>query len=184
MQLCFVCYQPLINAQVVAADWTSQTAGTVDGISYTAPDFTGFSNLGNFDLSGSDYSAAPLSNNQEVVNYDDDTDWTLNFSAPVYNLRIYIVFWRTASDGIFSESSGTLLSGTNLILNGGDTVDATQYGNGIVEFSGPITSLSFDSSNTNPFGGASIAMTFSGSSTPLSAATDVPTLSEWGLIIL
>lgn len=66
---------------------------------------------------------------------------------------------------------------SNFTVNGGNMIDVSPgFGNGIVEFSEPVTSLTY-----TPLAGSrsEITLTFAGTNTaPVSA------FSEWGLIVL
>lgn len=128
-------------AQIGAIWDASATSGTLDGISFTV---TGFGNpaLNNADLSSSDYSAAPLNSNQQLISYANESNWTITFDSPIKNLRLYISSWRRGS-GVNSSgtlsTNGTKLSGSKFTLTCTEVDVSTSYANGIVEFAEDIT---------------------------------------------
>jgi hypothetical protein len=166
------------NAQDTAV-WNTTTTGTLCGATFTVTGMTG-PFFFTADLSVADYSAAPLSATQQTVAYDQNDDWTVTFSEPISNLRVYVVAWRSTTDGTF-DSTPTILSGSNFTVTGNDLEVSVNFGNGIVDFSGDISSLSFNYTNASGATDA-VLLTFTGSC----AAADgvIPTLGRWGLMIL
>jgi hypothetical protein len=140
---------------VVAANWTNATSGTLNGVSFTfSPAGTGLTAQ---DLSGSSYSAFPLSSSQQVVTYTSSSNWTVTFGQPVSDLLLYDRFWRgvecltndevlagrttcsytfSAPFSVFGNALPITVSGQTL------TIPNSVYGNGILRFSGPLTTLS------------------------------------------
>jgi len=137
MSLAFV-----VNAQTDTVIWSSPTSGTLQGIPFVITNLNGTS-FSSWDYTGSDFSVAPLSANQRSSEYQGESDWTITFNTPISNLRVYARWWRT-DNYIFSQSF-TLLSGSGFTISG-DTLITSGWGNGIIEFVGPITSLSVTAS--------------------------------------
>lgn len=138
------------------------------------------------DLTGSDYAAAPLSPNTLTFDYDALSDWTATFDPPVENLLLYLVNWRGVAGGIdpvtyqfnrpfvvLSGLGGAAVSNGNTLL----TIPGSIFGDGIVLFSGSISSLSV--STDSPTSSAQ-SLTFA--ILPPRAPAAIPTLSEWGLM--
>lgn len=148
-------------AAAIGVDWTTPTTGDLDGTSVTLSNI----NIPNFfttDLSGSDYSAAPLSTSQQTVAYDQNSDWTTTFSSSVSNLLLYGVFWRGGNTITFDQSftiasgfAGATVAGNSITLPG----SVNTFSNGIIEFTGPVSSLSADSS-IPPGRASQIGLTF------------------------
>lgn len=145
-------------------------------------------NLVNLDLSGPDFAAAPLSSNQVVFDYPALSDWTATFDPPVANLLLYIKFWRGVAGGpdpvtyqfdrpftVLSGLGGTTVSNGNTVLS----VPGSIFSDGILQFTGPVNSLSIQTNadNTNRQ-----ELTFGLLSSDL--LINVPALSEWGLIAM
>jgi hypothetical protein len=127
-----------------AINWTSGDAGVRDGIGVT---FNG----GRAGLATADYAAAPLSPALPSVDYTSSSGWTITFSDPVSDLLLYTIWWRGV-DGLstpatFSytfDASFAILSGETGVtqVGGALQIPNTLWGNGILRFSGPLTSLS------------------------------------------
>lgn len=140
------------------------------------------------DLTVPDYAAAPLSPNTVTFDYAALSDWTATFDPPVENLLLYLVNWRGDSGGpdpdtyqfdrpftVLSGLGGTTVSNGNTML----TVPAGIFADGIVQFSGTVSSLSVQTNSDNS---SSQSLTFGVFSSDLSF--NVPTLSEWGLMAM
>ena len=67
--------KPAQATVATSVDWTSPGAGDLNGIGVTF--FPSGESVTSFDLSGPNYSAAPLSAATETTNYDSGTDWTV-----------------------------------------------------------------------------------------------------------
>ena len=154
---------------------------TVNMLDVTSPSFF----IG--DLSGPDFAAAPLSPNQVTVSYDTLSDWTTTFDPPVGNLLLYVVFWRGVAGGpdpvtyqfdqpftVLSGLGGTSVSNGNTLLS----VPGSIFASGIVQFAGPVSSLSVQ---TNSDSSSAQALTFGIFLSDRSV--NIPTLSEWGLLV-
>ncbi|MEW6144516.1 MAG: IPTL-CTERM sorting domain-containing protein [Thermodesulfobacteriota bacterium] len=141
------------------------------------------------DLSGPDFAAAPLSSNTVVVEYDVLSDWTATFDPPVENLLLYIIFWRGIAGGpdpvtyqfdqsftVLSGLGGTTVSNGNTLLS----IPGSFFANGILQFSGPVSSLSVLTNGNN---NSSQVLTFGVFSSDI-PPTNIPTLSEWGLMAM
>lgn len=167
-------------------DTAAVTTGDLDG---TAVTISGLEDpaLESVDLTGPDYSAAPLSASTIILTYGATSDWTASFSQPVGNLLLYVVFWRgvAGGPGIVTydfDQPFTVLSGlSDAIVSNGNTrlsVPDDIYAEGIVEFTGPVSSLSV---HTNADEGNFQDLTFG--ILPSTEST-IPTLSEWGMITM
>src|SRR5262245_36127370 len=73
------------SSATAAVDWQSASGTTATGhLGGTLVTMTGLSNafpgpnIGHFDLSGADYSGAPLSSSQETINYAFNSTWTVS----------------------------------------------------------------------------------------------------------
>ena len=156
------------SAQVTPVDWDTNSAA---GITFNVSGFVERPAIQNRNLSGADYSGAPLGSSVETLFYGGQSDWRLALSQPVPQLFLYVDAWRgNLFDGgvdpptnyVFSQPF-TILSGLNGAGTSGNTLtlpdDATNaaYYYGVLRFDGPITNLSVDSSMA--FNG-SLSMTF------------------------
>ena len=131
---------------LAGAIWTSSTTGTLNGVGFTMTQLRD-ANPSNWDMSTSDFSAAPLSATQNSGTISHGDDWVVTFASPISDLKLYCKYWRTASY-VFSQPLTLLSSGNGLTSPNSNTVTvgANAWGNGIVQFAGPITTLSVNSS--------------------------------------
>jgi len=135
--------------------WTSPTSGSVNSVTVTATYSQGSPSLANYDLSGPAFNPAG-GVSQQTVDYSVDSAITWTFSSAVTNLDLYALYWRGTAGGIGGPSDGRyVFSATPTIQSGlsgasivtpvsGDPylqVGSSNYYNGILRFSGPITSL-------------------------------------------
>jgi hypothetical protein len=135
----------------IPIDWADGTSGTLNGVGVTIMFSVGTVTLGNSDLSGPNFSAFPLSSSQERLQYFSRADWTVTFAQPVSGLLLYESGWRgtqgctgTTCSYNFTDpfsvvsgnSSAVTVSGNSLLIG------TTVFANGILEFSGPLTTLS------------------------------------------
>ena len=140
---------------IAGAVWTSATTGTLNGVSFT---LTNSSSSGDttWDLTTSQFSVAPLSATQSMVDYGTGDDWTVTFASPITNLKLYCKWWRDA-DYLFDQPF-SILSGATGLSNVGNTLTVSGgWGNGILEFTGSITTLTV---NSDWIGGSTQIMTF------------------------
>lgn len=142
-----------------------------------------------FDLSGPDYAAARLSPDTVTFNFSTRSDWTATFDPPVENLLLYVVFWRGVAGGppdiitydfdqpftLLSGLGGTTASNGNTRLS----VRPDIFAEGILEFTGPVSSLSV-LTNSDTF--SAQALTFGVFRS--AELANIPTLSEWGMITM
>lgn len=172
------------STTVTPVDWTTITSGTIANINVTT---TGFSfpsptspSVENYSFIGSNFSTAPLSNVDTIYNYLSTDDWTATFDSPLSDLLIYGYSWRgtTSVHNVDPPTSYTfnlpftILSGFNGAIVNGNTLTLPDNGyfyEGILEFSGSITTLSVVSDSEGP--GAGQLLTFATTTVP---ATDVP----------
>ncbi len=140
------------TSQIVGATWNSTTSGELNGVPFSIV-HTISTNLStvNSNLSGSNYSAAPLSNSQSSITYREGNNMTITFSSPIDNLRLYIVFWRANGGSYTFNATPTILSGTGMAISGNTLTNTQTFSNGILEFSGSLSSLtiSHDSSTSS-----------------------------------
>jgi hypothetical protein len=131
---------------LAGAIWTSSTTGTLNGIGFTMTQLRD-ANPSNWDMSTSDFSAAPLSATQNSGTISHGDDWVVTFASPISDLKLYCKYWRPASY-VFSQPLTLLSSGNGLTSPNSNTVTvgANAWGNGIIQFAGPITTLSVNSS--------------------------------------
>jgi hypothetical protein len=155
-----------IAAPVVPTNWSTPTTGTIGGVSLTMQGVDGpFLAILTRSYTSSDYSAAPLSN-VTAISYGASDSWTATFSGPLSDLLVYADLWRGAYTSnpdppthytfsrpftILSGLSGASISANTLTLPDTRNGIKTFY-NGIIRFSGPITSLSVVSDGLNESG--------------------------------
>jgi hypothetical protein len=149
----FVDWDPTLNTN-------STNSGSAAGVNVTATytTFRGSVSTSSFMNSGAFNPAAGSS--REVISYSVANGITWSFSSAVTNLQLYTAFWRSAgqtgpSDNqyVFSTAptiqsgfSGASISGSNLVMTG------TGYYFGILNFAGPLTSLTL----SIPVGGSGV----------------------------
>jgi hypothetical protein len=139
--LLFITCTGIATAQSDTTTWISDTTGTVQGIPFTITNINSYSS--SWDFTGSSYSVAPLDSSQSSIDYDWGDDWTITFSSPISNLRIYAHYWRTGS--FVFDQPFDILSGASAMTSLSDTVFVSGgWGHGIIEFPGPISTLSVD----------------------------------------
>jgi hypothetical protein len=136
--------------------WTSPTSGSVNSVTVTATYSQGSPSLTNFDLSGANFNPAGGAS-QQMVDYSVDSAITWTFSSAVTNLDLYALYWRGTAGGIGGPSDGRYvfsatptiqsgLSGASIVtpVSGNPYLQvgsSSNFYNGILRFSGPITSL-------------------------------------------
>lgn len=147
--------------------WATPISGSANSVTVSVNYTTGSPSLGNFDLSGADYSPAGGAT-QQIVNYNMDAGITWTFSSAVTNLDLYLTFWRGA--GSFGPSDSTyLFSAAPTIQSGlsGGSISGNSfvgsssgYYNGILRFSGPLTSLTLTAPNVGGSSGQAYTLAF------------------------
>ena len=138
------------------AIWTSATTGTLNGIGFT------LSNLESrtatpWDLTTSAF-AQKLSISQPMIGYAVSDDWKVVFLSEIANLKIYCKYWRPGNY-VFDQPF-TIVSGTGLTKSSNTLTVVSGFGNGIIEFAGPITELNVDSDQDNINNRSSQLLTF------------------------
>ena len=128
---------------LLGAVWSSASTGTLNGVGFTISSARS-SGPSNWDLSTSDFSAGPLSATQSLGGISHGDDWVVTFAAPIVNLKLYVKYWRAASYTFNQPLS--ILSGSGITSPNSTTITVTGWGNGIVQFAGPVTTLSVNSS--------------------------------------
>lgn len=143
-------------AAAIGVDWTTGTTGTLNTTTVTLTNI-GVSTIFQLDLSGPDFSAAPLSSSQEIIGYPANNSWTANFSSSVSNLLFYPFSFRGSGSGgpnpttyTFNQSF-TILSGLTGASVVGNTLilPQTVLFNGVIQFNSPVSSLSVTTSATS-----------------------------------
>jgi PEP-CTERM motif len=148
------CFCSTASAIPIGTDWTTNTTGNLAGVTVTMSNFDD-SSIFTADLTGPNFSGAPLSTTTEALSYDTASDWTATFSAPVSDALLYGIFWRGIAGGtdpvVYTfDQAFTILSGFgSATVSGGNTVlslPGTGFHDGILQFAGSATSLSVVSS--------------------------------------
>jgi hypothetical protein len=150
-------------APIAAADWLTMTAGTLNGVAFSATGFQNYWGLSDRNYSGPDFSAAPVGP-ARALSYGPASDWTVTFDSPVTGLLLIVDVWRGNYREIvvdptstytfnqpFSVASG--LSGASILgntLSLPDRGDQASFYNGVLFFPGTFSSLSVDAT-TPPF---------------------------------
>jgi hypothetical protein len=122
-------------------DWTSPTAGNLDGTTVTLTNFNTPLEA-TLPLSGPDYSPPSPNAFDEVIIYGQSSTWTATFAAPITDPRIYAFGWQNGSyefDQAFSIQSG--FTGASIIGNTLDLSSATSS-NGIIILPGSVSDIS------------------------------------------
>lgn len=151
-------------APIVAADWLTISAGTLNGVPYTSSGLGSYWGLSSRDYSGPDFSAAPVGP-AEALEYSPGSDWSVTFGSPVTGLLLIVDLWRGnyradvvdptstyAFDHPFSIASGlggaSILGNTLSLPDRGDTLS---FYNGVLFFPGSLSSLSVDATAPYPY---------------------------------
>ena len=143
------------SSTLSGAIWTSATTGTLNGIGFTVGSYTMSSNppsLLNDNYSTADYASNPLSATQETSYFMSGSSWTVTFNSPISNLKLY-VYWRASGIGGSSfyrfDQAFSIASGSTGMTNSGNDLNISGWGKGILEFSGPITTLTLSADGTS-----------------------------------
>ncbi|GAB5555704.1 MAG: hypothetical protein Sapg2KO_52950 [Saprospiraceae bacterium] len=144
-------YGTSLNAQNVSASFTDANlgglddiSGVLDGIPFDITIETSFTRLNTVDFTNTSNFCAPLTEFTQSLGHTGGRAWTITFEQPVLNLKVYLSSYRPRSNGAFS-TPGVLLSGSDLTLApDGVSLSITGFtGRGIIEFPGPLTTLSY-----------------------------------------
>jgi hypothetical protein len=134
------------SAQSVTAFWTTINPGAMTAEGMLGPVTIAATQLGSpgtffGDLSGPDYSGAPLSATQRCLELSGGSDFRFTLSRPVTGLMLYVVFWR--SDSYAFDQPFTILSGlASGVSVAGNTLTTTNgFSHGIIRFDAPISIL-------------------------------------------
>ncbi len=151
------------SAQTVPAFWTTinpgalSAEGTLGPVAITGTQLGG---LGTFagDLTGLDYSAAPLSATQGCLQHTRGSDFRFTLSRPITGLMLYVVFWRI--DSYAFDQPFTILSGlASGVSVAGNTLTTTNgFSHGIIRFDAPVSILNCVSATADA-GGQSTTLT-------------------------
>ena len=128
-----------INSQI-GAELVTPTSGTLSGVSFEFSNFATDPITFTSDLSGEDFSAAPLGSSEQLFTFIADENWTVTFDSPISNLRLYCRFWRS---GLYDfDQPFIILSGNENFESPIDNQLRTiTFSHGIIEFVSPITTL-------------------------------------------
>jgi hypothetical protein len=150
------------STQLNGAIWTSNTTGTLNGIGFTVGGYTMTSSppsLLNSDYSTADYSSNQLSATQQTSYFMSGSSWTVTFDSPISNLKLY-VYWRSGGIGGSSfyqfDQAFSIASGSTGMTNSGNNLNISGWGKGILEFSGPITTLTLSADGSSCCSGHTI----------------------------
>ncbi|SMF97052.1 PEP-CTERM protein-sorting domain-containing protein [Methylomagnum ishizawai] len=133
---------PAAQAGVIGASWSNTSSGTLNGVAFS---FTGGTGLTSANLSGSNYTGYALASSQQALYYADGSNWSITFASPVTDLLLYEASWRGGPTFTFNHAF-TILTGNSSVSSTSTTLTTpgsfATYTNGILQFTGPITSLS------------------------------------------
>ncbi len=126
------------HSQQIVASWTGTNTGTLSGVPFV---FTNSATRASgADLSGVGFEYAPITGNTTVFAIRADSNWTVTFDSPIPNLRLYCRYLR--SSAVSFDQPFTILEGSvNLSTHNGTQLNSVLWGNGIIEFTNPITTL-------------------------------------------
>ncbi len=123
----------------IAATYEGVNAGSLSGVPFTFTNTTTVLFATNLD--GAGFSAAPISGTTATFQVQANDNWTVTFNQPIPNLRLYCRWLRTTL--IEFNQPFTILSSDGTFTNPtGNQLNSTQWANGIIEFTNPITTLS------------------------------------------
>jgi len=147
------------------ADINSFTSGSIGGVPFTMEGIKGSTRL-ELDFSSGFYAAAPLSDSQTAIFYDNTSQWSIVFESEVEHFKLYCVDWENM-EITFNQPFAVLDGGVNLSNIGNNTLKSiNSAGNGIIEFTGAIKTLR--ATSVNGADGSIQAMTFGKTATALS----------------
>ncbi len=124
---------------ITAASFSSPSSGTLNGVPFTITNVVQYSVLNNFDLSVSEFGPAPLSSSQQTVEVSSNENWTITFNSPIQSLKLYTRYWRDLD--LEFDQPFEIISGNN-ITKSGNVLSTSVFGDGIVQFTNPVTTLS------------------------------------------
>jgi hypothetical protein len=106
----------------------------------------------NQNYSSADYASNPLSATQQTSLFMSGSSWTVTFNSPISNLKLY-VYWRGSGIGGSSfyrfDQAFSIASGSTGMTNSGNDLNISGWGKGILEFSGPITTLTLSADGSS-----------------------------------
>lgn len=144
-----------LPARTIPAVWSvfdpagGTASGTLGPLRVTASQALSASPLA-ADLTGTDFSAAPLGVSQGLVEYQEQSDFRIALNRPVDGLMLYLVGWR-AHTYTFNRPF-TILSGLGGATVAGNTLTTpVGFTSGIIRFDDPVSTFAVD----NPAGSAS-----------------------------
>ncbi len=169
------------KAAIVAAEWTTHSSGTVNGIGFRIIGIGGgpFDAIEVDNLNSSDFAAGPLTN-IEGIEYSVNKNYTIFFDSPVTDLLLYADSWRGTITSNDDPAIAYTFGSTPQILSGFTTADladnmltvddqVTFFESGILRFNGTISSLSV-SSDTTSGSGQFLTLALDDGTTPLAPA--------------
>ena len=164
------------RAEVVIANWTSETGGTLNGVAFT---FTGGNSLSTANLGGVGFTGYEQVGKPTVVEVFNNALWSVSFASPITNLYLYDRSWRGGPIYTFSNNFTVVVGNETAIANSPTLTLPGQFfdfQDGVLQFAGPISALSI--SNVSGADGGRILLTFGADA----AAAPVPepgTLALW-----
>lgn len=167
---------------VIATDWqtvsTSTAQGNLGGVTVSV------TNAGSpgaaaailyYDLSGPGFAPYQLAASQETLDYAFNENWNAAFNSPITNLMLYCKFWRGPNSGPLDppnfeyefDQPFTILTGFGSSSISGNTLIVPSIGfqDGILLFTGPVSSVGLLSNNGN--NGSRQELTFGVQSDPV-----------------
>jgi hypothetical protein len=182
------------SSALTGAIWTSATTGTLNGVAFTIALTSPVPSIGSSsswvtslspsNYSTSYYSSGTLSSTQSTVIVPSGSSWQVVFATPVSNLKLY-VYWRSSGIGGSAlyqfDQAFSILNGSNGLSKTTNTLNITGWGQGILEFTNPITTLNLTADGAACCSGHS--MTFAaGGGIPASGTGEVLRLTSATLV--
>jgi len=164
----------LSTAADLGATWSASGTAELNGITIEViKDGGGDFRTSTFDASGPNFSFAPLSDEENSLEFSRNSNLSISFSSPVERLRLYLSSWR---DGTYQlNRSFDLKSGSNFTRSDNEITVSGGFAKGVIEFTEPVSSLTILSSafSTSDFSRQRLHL---GTSTPDSPDLQIPRL--------
>ncbi|MHA8078560.1 beta strand repeat-containing protein [Aquirufa antheringensis] len=174
-----------VSTALNGAIWTSATSGSLNGVAFTIALTSSVPSIGSpsswvttqtqANYSTGYYSSGTLSSTQSAILAPSGSSWRVTFASPIPNLKLY-VYWRSSGIGGSTlyqfDQAFSILSGSNGLTKTSNTLNITNWGQGILEFTSPVTTLNLTADGTSCC--SSQSMTFaSGGTIPISGTGEV-----------
>ena len=127
------------------ASWADAGSGSLNGVNFTVAK-SGGGTLNNSYVGSAEFNTIYWDDtgDQQYLEYSNGQDFTITFDSAISSLSLYTYYWRGSETGgtdvyTLSESftANATFSGTVV----GDTLTGSEWNNGILSFSGPVTTL-------------------------------------------